>query len=77
MKKTAARDAWKEIEPSVARIVATATYINQPTGRFDHAASVYFASVPLPAGKSVAAVALPTTGTSPNPGLHVFAMAVS
>ena len=68
-------DWW--VPASTDQIVATATYINQPTGRFDHAASVYFASVPLPAGKSVAAVALPTTGTSPNPGLHVFAMAVS
>ncbi len=60
-----------------ARVVATATYQNAPTGRFDHTASVYVASVPLQPGKSVAGVSLPSTGTSPNPGLHVFAMAVS
>jgi beta-glucosidase len=47
------------------QVVATAAYINQATGRFDHTGSVYFASVPLQAGKSVQAVALPTTGLSP------------
>jgi beta-glucosidase len=56
--------------------VATCTYINAPDGRYDHEASVYHASVPLDQGKTVRAVALPRTGTSPGPGLHVFAMAV-
>jgi beta-glucosidase len=58
------------------QVVATAAYINSPTGRFGHTGSVYFASVPLQPAKTVAAVALPVTGTSPNPGMHVFAMAI-
>jgi beta-glucosidase len=57
------------------QVVATAAYINAPTGRYDHTGSIYYAAVPLQAGKTVDAVALPATGTSPSPGLHVFAMA--
>ncbi|HEY3716491.1 MAG TPA: glycoside hydrolase family 3 C-terminal domain-containing protein [Jatrophihabitantaceae bacterium] len=59
------------------QVVATAAYINAPTGRFSHTGSIYYAAVPLAAGKTVQAVALPTTGTSPNPGMHVFAMATN
>jgi beta-glucosidase len=60
------------------QVVATAGYINDPVaGHFNHIGCIYYAAVPLPAGKTVAAVGLPVTGTSPNPGLHVFAMAVS
>jgi hypothetical protein len=58
------------------QVVATAAYINSPADRFSHTGSVYFTSVPLQPGKTVAAVALPVTGTSPNPGMHVFAMAI-
>ena len=56
--------------------VATCTYINAPEGRYDHKGSVYHAAVPLRSGKTVQAVALPRTGTSPGPGMHVFAMTV-
>ncbi|WP_433894334.1 GDSL-type esterase/lipase family protein [Streptomyces sp. CA-111067] len=59
------------------QVVATAGYINAPTGRFDHTADLYYAAVPLQAGKTVQAVALPATGTSPSPGLHIFAMATT
>ncbi|HEY3716492.1 MAG TPA: GH92 family glycosyl hydrolase [Jatrophihabitantaceae bacterium] len=67
-------DWWN---PAAAdQVVATAPYINAPTGRFNHTGNVYYAAVPLAAGKTVAAVALPTTGTSPKAGLHVFAIAI-
>jgi beta-glucosidase len=44
-----------------------------------HPVSVYFASVPLQAGKTVASVTLPTVSTSAGNGvtaMHVFAMAI-
>jgi predicted alpha-1,2-mannosidase len=60
------------------QVVATAPYINAPTGRYGHVADVYYAAVPLEAGRTVAAVTLPPTGkVSPAPGMHVFAVAIS
>jgi hypothetical protein len=60
------------------QVVAKAPYINAPTGRYAHTASVYYSAVPLEAGKTVAAVALPPTGkVSPSAGMHVFAIAIS
>jgi hypothetical protein len=59
------------------RVVGTAPYINSPTGRLNQTGSVYYAAVPLDAGKTVQAVRLPVTGSSPGPGLHVFAAAIS
>jgi hypothetical protein len=48
-----------------------------PTGRYDHAADLYYTAVPLEAGKTVAAPELPPTGdVSPAAGPHVFAVAV-
>jgi beta-glucosidase len=44
-----------------------------------HPVSIYFASVPLEAGKTVASVTLPTVSASAGNGitaLHVFAMAI-
>jgi beta-glucosidase len=58
-------------------VVTTMPYQNAPTGRYQHTASLYYASVPIDAGKSVIAVELPTTGSSPGPGMHVFAMTVA
>jgi len=57
-------------------VVATAAYINTPTGKLDHTGSVYYAAIPLQSGKTVAAVELPATGVSPARGLHVFAITV-
>lgn len=57
-------------------VVASVPYQNAPTGRYDHAASLHYASVPLRSGSPVVAVALPTTGTSPGPGMHVFAATI-
>ncbi|HZC73128.1 MAG TPA: glycoside hydrolase family 3 C-terminal domain-containing protein [Jatrophihabitans sp.] len=58
------------------QVVATMPYQNAPTGKYDHTASLYYTAVPIDSGKSVIAVELPTTGSSPGPGMHVFAMAV-
>jgi beta-glucosidase len=58
------------------QVVATMPYQNQPTGRYQHPASLYYTAVPIQPGKSVVAVALPTTGSSPGPGMHVFAMTI-
>jgi len=59
------------------QVVAAMSYGNQPSGQYQHTASLYYTSVPIESGKTVIAVALPTTGTSPGPGMHVFAMAVT
>jgi hypothetical protein len=60
------------------QVVAKAPYINAPTGRYNHTANLYYSSVPLSAGKTVTAVALPPTGkVSPAAGMHVFAVAIS
>jgi beta-glucosidase len=61
---------------STDQVVAATPYLNAPTGRYDHAADLYYAAVPLQAGKTVQAIALPATGSSPSPGLHVFAVAI-
>jgi beta-glucosidase len=45
----------------------------------DHPVSIYFASVPLEAGKTVASVTLPTVGSGAANGenaMHIFAMAI-
>jgi beta-glucosidase len=66
-------DWWN---PAAAdQVVATAPYINAPTGRYGHTADIYYTTVPLQAGKTVQAIALPATGSSPTPGLHIFAIA--
>jgi predicted alpha-1,2-mannosidase len=62
---------------STDQVVVTMPYQNQPAGQFQHPASLYYTSVPIQPGKQVAAVALPATGTSPGPGMHIFAIAIS
>ena len=62
---------------STDQVVATMPYQNQPTGQLKIPVSLYYTSVPIQPGKQVAAVALPTTAASPQPGLHVFAIAIS
>jgi beta-glucosidase len=59
------------------QVLATAAYVNSPTGRLNQTGSVYYGAVALDAGKTVQAIRLPVTGASPNPGLHVFAVAIS
>jgi beta-glucosidase len=57
-------------------VVATTAYTNGPSGREAHQGSLYYASVPLAAGKRVAGVVLPDTGAPPGVAVHVFAVAV-
>lgn len=66
-------------------VVATMPYENskgtggRPRGRRDQTVYVYYTNVPVTAGKTVAAVTLPTGGTT-GPGrisgIHVFALAI-
>src|SRR5262249_9055562 len=62
----------------VGDVAASMSYQNQanPPGQFQHVAYVYYASVPIRSGVAVQAIALPVTGTSPGPGMHVFAITV-
>jgi beta-glucosidase len=57
----------------------TTTWNFTSSTQTDHPVSIYFASVPLQAGKTVASVTLPTVSAGAGNGitaLHVFAMAV-
>ena len=58
--------------------VAAVNYANYPTGSSGHTVYVFEQSVPLAAGKTVAAVTLPGLGdvAGDNPALHIFAMAI-
>jgi beta-galactosidase GanA len=58
--------------------VAAVNYANYPTGSSGHQVFVFEQSVPLAAGKSVAAVTLPTLGdvAGYNPALHIFAITI-
>ena len=57
----------------------TTTWNFTSTTQTAHPVSIYFASVPLQAGKTVASVTLPTVSAGVGNGitaLHIFAMAV-
>ena len=57
----------------------TTTWNFTSSTQTDHPVSIYFASVPLQAGKTVASVTLPTVSAGAGSGitaLHVFAMAI-
>ncbi len=58
--------------------VAGVNYANYPSGSSGHEVYIFEQSVPLQAGKTVAAVTLPSLGsvTGYNPALHIFAMAI-
>ncbi len=58
--------------------VASVNYANYPTGSSGHTIYVFEQSVPIDAGKTVEAVALPSLGSVQgyNPALHVFALSV-
>jgi len=60
-------------------ILTSVPYINTTTGRKNHTVSVYYASAPLQAGKTVQYVTLPDFSqgaTSGQTAMHVFAAAV-
>jgi acyl-homoserine lactone acylase PvdQ len=58
--------------------VAAVNYANYPTGSSGHTVYVFEQNVPLQAGKTVAAVTLPSLGgvAGYNAALHVFALAI-
>ena len=68
---------WYSNAPATGgQIVDTTSSCNQSTPTGSHPVSVYFASVPLEAGKTVASVTLPSLpGSFGQTELHVFAMA--
>ena len=69
-------------------VLATMPYVNDSNpasnggvaGRRDHTVYVYYAAVPITAGKAVRAVSLPTGGSIPTggriTGMHIFALGV-
>ena len=72
---------WYNNAPVAGDEVATTTtsWNFSSATQTDHPVSIYFASVPLQAGKTVASVTLPTVSASAGNGitaLHVFAVAV-
>jgi len=73
-------DWYNNAPVSGDEIATTTTSWNfTSTTQTDHPVSIYFASVPLQAGKTVASVTLPTVSAGVGNGitaLHVFAMAI-
>jgi beta-glucosidase len=57
-------------------ILATTAYINNQSGRNNQRVSIYYAAVPLQAGKTVKYVTLPDIGpvASGAPAMHIFAV---
>jgi beta-glucosidase len=68
---------WYSNAPATGdQIVDTTSSWNQSTPTGSHAVSVYFASVPLESGKTVASVTLPSLpGSFGQTEMHIFAMA--
>jgi hypothetical protein len=58
--------------------VASVNYANYPTGSSGHTIYAFEASVPIDAGKTVQAVALPALGSVSgyNAAMHIFAVSV-
>jgi hypothetical protein len=68
---------WYSDAPATGdQIVDTTSSWNQSSPSGSHAVSVYFASVPLASGKTVASVTLPSLpGSFGQTEMHIFAMA--
>ncbi len=72
-------DWWGSTPVPGGDVVVTAAYLNTETGRQDQNVSVYYASVPLQAGRAVRYVTLPDVSQGVATGqiaMHVFAAAV-
>jgi beta-glucosidase len=71
-------DWWANSATTGGNILASVPYINTPTGKQNQKVSVYYASVPLEAGKTVQYLTLPDVGpaTQGDTAMHVFAIAV-
>ena len=75
-----APDWWNGTAPAAGAVAATATYLNDPGNKtVSHDVYLYSVPVTLAAGKTLATVVLPNTGTLSTgyAALHVFAMTVS
>jgi hypothetical protein len=72
-------DWWSGSALPGGDIAATLPYINNPGGRQDQTVHVYYASVPLQAGKTVKYLSLPNVSQGVTQGtaaMHVFAVAI-
>jgi beta-glucosidase len=72
-------DWWSNTAPPGGDILASAAYINNPTGRTNQKVSVYYVGVPLQQGKAVAYVTLPDVSQGVATGetaMHIFAAAI-
>ncbi|MGH3170243.1 MAG: glycoside hydrolase family 3 C-terminal domain-containing protein, partial [Trebonia sp.] len=70
-------DWWSNSPVSGGDILASMPYINNDSGRNNQKVSVYYAGVPLQAGKTVTHVTLPpvSQGVGANvPAMHIYAM---
>jgi beta-glucosidase len=68
-------DWWANSAQPGGDILASASYINNPSGKQNQNVSIYFASVPLQAGKTVKYVTLPDVGAAVqgSTAMHIFA----
>ena len=72
-------DWWSNSPVDGTDIVATTDYINGGSGKIQQKVSVYGATVPLQAGKTVAYLTLPNVGSDAVSGqvaMHIFATAI-
>ena len=70
-------DWWSNSPAPGGDILATDSYINTPTGKQNQRDSVYYAAVPLQAGKTVRFVTLPDVSQGASQGstaMHIFAL---
>ena len=73
-------DWWANAAASGSDILASVPYMNTSNGQMDQEVSVYYAAVPLEAGKTVQSVTLPDVSQQAvegSPAMHVFAMTIS
>ncbi len=71
-------DWWGSNAAPGTEVLATAHYMNTPTGKQTQDVSVYYASVPLAAGKTVRYLILPNISQGVNNGqiaMHIFSIA--
>jgi hypothetical protein len=72
-------DWWANTPTAGDDILTTLPYINQPTGRQNQHVSIYYASLPLAAGKTPQYLTLPNVSqgaVSGQTAMHIFAVAI-
>ena len=72
-------DWWANAPTAGDDILTTLPYINQPTGRQNQHVSVYYAALPLAAGKTPQYLTLPNVSQAAVSGataMHIFALAI-